>query len=576
MDDFSNRRDYNSGDSKEKTEDDIDLESLICQHHELSLSSSTENLSNSFENASLYSHHQKNEQSKFKTNSISSPISIICRRFKNEFHVSSSAPKPTINKGYESDIPLVHYTVHFDDTSKYYDVKLPTSSICAKLIDRVFLARKQTCEDLLTWCLFEQDTNNMTERIVEDNEIVERLVVGKSHENINRLSLKKNFNKYSLLKNPELTLPPKMLVMPKNYNLEQNGGNMSKSVKRINYQHILAKTSSKFCGHLYVNNLASSISSSKWKKLFCVLQDSGIYYSTKNNSLEVQHLKLICSIESSEIWSSFSNSKNCNKQLKSPTTQKFCIKPRKYIEDLSEVWFCCENEKVKNAWISCLRMKSFGKDYFLNCYNLAKEKDTKSVLTRSISEKSIYRFERQSDNFACMDFSGSRGRVVKDPLELENFKMEQKLNWSKGRRQTDSKKIERNNLCPASLPRSFDGKMNGNLRKSSAWIDRVLHHGQKWFHGKLTREEANNKLGCVDGTYLVRDSKSTGCNVLSLVYNQKPRHYPIVMTETPCGDLYCTIDDGRTKFENVLSLVNFYKINRGVLPCPLVNAYNKI
>ena len=51
------------------------------------------------------------------------------------------------------------------------------------------------------------------------------------------------------------------------------------------FQHILAKTSSKFCGHLYVNNLASSISSSKWKKLFCVLQDSGIYYSTKNNSL---------------------------------------------------------------------------------------------------------------------------------------------------------------------------------------------------------------------------------------------------------------------------------------------------
>ena len=36
--------------------------------------------------------------------------------------------------------------------------------------------------------------------------------------------------------NLQLTLPPKMLVMPKNYNLEQNGGNMSKSVKRINYQ----------------------------------------------------------------------------------------------------------------------------------------------------------------------------------------------------------------------------------------------------------------------------------------------------------------------------------------------------
>ena len=50
------------------------------------------------------------------------------------------------------------------------------------------------------------------ERIVEDNEIVERLVVGKSHENINRLSLKKNFNKYSLLKNPEVSFIIKILL----------------------------------------------------------------------------------------------------------------------------------------------------------------------------------------------------------------------------------------------------------------------------------------------------------------------------------------------------------------------------
>jgi len=532
-------------------------------------------LSNSFENTSLYPHHIKKEKYNFKPTSISSPMSIIRSRLKKDLQVSNSAPKPTIKKPNESHTPLVHYTVHVDEISQCYEVKLPTSSTCAKLVDRVFLTRKQTCEDLLTWCVLEQDTNNMTERIVEDNEVVERLVVGKTHEDVNRLCLKKKVHKYSLLRNPELTLPPKMLVMPNNYNLEQNGGAMSESIKRINYQHILAKTSSKLCGSLYVNIMSPNTMSSKWKKLFCVLQDSGIYYSTKNNSLEVQHLKLICSVESSEIWSSFSNSKNCNKQLKSPTVQKFCIKPRKYIEDLSECWFCCDNEKIKNAWICCLRMKSIGKEIFLNCYNQAKEKDKKSILTRSISEKSLYRFERQSDNFACMDFSGSTGRVVKDPLELENFKLEQKKSWIKGRKQTDSKKIERNNIYPVSLPRSFDGKMNGNFRKSSAWIDRVLHHGQKWFHGKLSREEANNKLGCVDGTYLVRDSKSTGCNVLSLIYNQKPRHYPIVMTETPCGDLHCTIDDGRTKFENVLSLINFYKINRGVLPCPLVNAYNK-
>ena len=35
------------------------------------------------------------------------------------------------------------------------------------------------------------------------------------------------------------------------------------------------------------------------------------------------------------------------------------------------------------------------------------------------------------------------------------------------------------------------------------------------------------------------------------------------------GELFHTLDDGHTKFTDLIQLVEFYQLNRGVLPCKL-------
>lgn len=52
------------------------------------------------------------------------------------------------------------------------------------------------------------------------------------------------------------------------------------------------------------------------------------------------------------------------------------------------------------------------------------------------------------------------------------------------------------------------------------------------------------------------------------------RGVPGVLTCTPWqseeeGRLYFTMDDGQTRFADLIQLVEFHQINRGILPCKL-------
>ncbi|XP_016314181.1 growth factor receptor-bound protein 7-like [Sinocyclocheilus anshuiensis] len=97
----------------------------------------------------------------------------------------------------------------------------------------------------------------------------------------------------------------------------------------------------------------------------------------------------------------------------------------------------------------------------------------------------------------------------------------------------------------------------------------VVHRVQPWFHGGVSRTEAQRLLeeqGQVDGMFLIRDSQlHAQCFVLSLCYKLKTKHYLIIPLEQ--GDKqYYTMDDGVTLFTDLLQLVEFHQINRGILP----------
>ncbi|XP_043082244.1 growth factor receptor-bound protein 10 isoform X2 [Puntigrus tetrazona] len=97
----------------------------------------------------------------------------------------------------------------------------------------------------------------------------------------------------------------------------------------------------------------------------------------------------------------------------------------------------------------------------------------------------------------------------------------------------------------------------------------AVHRVQPWFHGGVSRTEAQRLLeeqGQVDGMFLIRDSQlHAQCFVLSLCYKLKTKHYLVIPLEE--GDKqYYTMDDGVTLFTDLLQLVEFHQINRGILP----------
>ncbi|GCB65465.1 hypothetical protein scyTo_0009962 [Scyliorhinus torazame] len=164
-------------------------------------------------------------------------------------------------------------------------------------------------------------------------------------------------------------------------------------------------------------------------------------------------------------------------------------------------------------------------------------------IKRSISENSL----------VAMDFSGHKGRVIENPTEALTVAAEEGLAWRR-------RSCHRLNAY------------GSPTTSQSTTPCQAIHRMQLWFHHRLSRDEAQKLIeqqGLVDGMFLLRDSRSNLKSfVLSLCHCQKIRHFQIVPLEED-GELYYSLDDGHTKFTDLIQLVEFYQLNKGVLPCKL-------
>ncbi|XP_035809109.2 growth factor receptor-bound protein 14 isoform X3 [Amphiprion ocellaris] len=162
---------------------------------------------------------------------------------------------------------------------------------------------------------------------------------------------------------------------------------------------------------------------------------------------------------------------------------------------------------------------------------------------RSISENSL----------VAMDFSGQKTRVIENPSEALSVAVEEGLSW-------------RRKSC-----HRLSGHGSPSAAQSSV-PNIAIHLAQPWFHGKLSREEAQRLIiqqGLIDGVFLLRDSQSNPKTfVLSLCHMQKIKHFQILPVDDE-GELFYSLDDGHTRFADLIQLVEFYQLNRGVLPCKL-------
>ncbi|XP_044309288.1 growth factor receptor-bound protein 10 isoform X2 [Varanus komodoensis] len=195
------------------------------------------------------------------------------------------------------------------------------------------------------------------------------------------------------------------------------------------------------------------------------------------------------------------------KMYNAPTDYGFCIKPNRVRNETKELrLLCAEDEQSRTCWMTAFRLLKYGMLLYQN-----------------------YRIPQQRTAL------------------LPHFT-------------TPVKRSTRMNILGSQSP----------LHPST--LSTVIHRTQHWFHGRISREESHRIIkqqGLVDGLFLLRDSQSNPkAFVLTLCHHQKIKHFQILPCEDD-GQIFFSLDDGNTKFTDLIQLVEFYQLNKGILPCKL-------
>lgn len=389
------------------------------------------------------------------------------------------------------------------------------------------LAQNAHCTDEESWALIEHHSALRLERCLEDHELVVKVQSSWSVESDTKLIFRKNYAKYEFFKKPVLFFPEHMI---------SDSADVTKGITSSELVQNMVKSGScpEIQGFLHVREGGKK----SWKKVYFVLRRSGLYCSNKGQSKEPRHLQCVGDLEDLNVFTVFKG----RKLYGAPGEHVFCIKASKdrfHCQDLKLM--CADSEQSRTCWITAFRLFKHGKQLQCN-YQLSQ---SSARLHKSSRPDSKYTDREES--MVAMDFSGkSGGRVIQNPHEAQNAEQEEGHNWRK-------REALRHSLPPS-----------GHASQLSA-----VHRVQPWFHGGVSRTEAQRLLeeqGHVDGMFLIRDSQlHAQCFVLSLCYKLKTKHYLIIPLEQEEKQYY-TMDDGVTLFTDLLQLVEFHQINRGILP----------
>uniref|UniRef100_A0A8C6QPE5 Growth factor receptor bound protein 10 n=1 Tax=Nannospalax galili TaxID=1026970 RepID=A0A8C6QPE5_NANGA len=410
-----------------------------------------------------------------------------------------------------------------DGTSKVVEIlsDMTARDLCQLLV------YKSHCVDDNSWTLVEHHPQLGLERCLEDHEIVVQVEGTMGSES--KFLFRKNYAKYEFFKNPMNFFPEQMVTW-----CHQSNGSQSQLLQNF----LNSSSCPEIQGFLHVKELGRK----SWKKLYVCLRRSGLYYSTKGTSKEPRHLQLLADLEESNIFSLIAG----KKQYNAPTDHGLCIKPNKVRNEAKELrLLCAEDEQSRACWMTAFRLLKYGMLLYQN-YRIPQQRKALlspfSTPVRSVSENSL----------VAMDFSGQTGRVIDNPAEAQSAALEEGHAWRK--------RSTRMNILSSQSP----------LHPST--LNSVIHRTQHWFHGRISREESHRIIkqqGLVDGLFLLRDSQSNPkAFVLTLCHHQKIKNFQILPCEDD-GQTFFTLDDGNTKFSDLIQLVDFYQLNKGVLPCKL-------
>ncbi|XP_051840126.1 growth factor receptor-bound protein 10 isoform X1 [Antechinus flavipes] len=412
-----------------------------------------------------------------------------------------------------------------DGTSKVVEIlaDMTARDLCQLLV------YKSHCVDDNSWTLVEHHLHLGLERCLEDHELVVQVESTMGGES--KFLFRKNYAKYEFFKNPVNFFPEQMVAW-----CQQSNGSIPQTQLLQNFLN--SSSCPEIQGFLHVKELGRK----SWKKLYVYLRRSGLYCSTKGTSKEPRHLQLLADLDDSNIFSLIAG----KKQYNAPTDYGFCIKPNKVRNETKDLrLLCAEDEQSRTCWMTAFRLLKYGMLLYQN-YRIPQQRKAWlshfSTPVRSVSENSL----------VAMDFSGQTGRVIENPAEAQSAALEEGHAWRK--------RSTRMNVLGSQSP----------LHPST--LSTVIHRTQNWFHGRISREESHRIIkqqGLVDGLFLLRDSQSNPkAFVLTLCHHQKIKNFQILPCEDE-GQMFFSLDDGNTKFTDLIQLVEFYQLNKGVLPCKL-------
>ncbi|NXD44108.1 GRB7 protein, partial [Copsychus sechellarum] len=437
---------------------------------------------------------------------------------------------------------------------------------CRSLEASAATTARQLCETLVrrtralhdhSWALVELHQHLALERCLEDHESVVEVQSSWAPGADSRFVFRKNFAKYELFKSSASLFPEVMVSSC----LEAN---KSMAHSELIQNFLNSGSCPEVQGFLQLREAGRKV----WKRFHFSLRRSGLYYSTKGTSKDPRHLQYFADLTESNIYYVTQG----KKLYGTPTEFGFCIKPHKVRSGTKGLkLLCSEDEQSRSCWMAAFRLFKYGMQLYRN-YQQAQARLSQPPWIGPTPLRSV------SDNaLVAMDFSGCTGRVIENPNEVLTAALEEAQAWRKKTTHRYSLPAachssplsagETWGQCPVgSLP------WTGGPPKPDTPVPAAIHRTQPWFHGRISREDTQQLIGrqgLVDGVFLVRESQRNPKGfVLSLCHLQRIKHYLILPSEEE-GRLYFTMDDGQTRFADLIQLVEFHQINRGILPCKL-------
>lgn len=239
------------------------------------------------------------------------------------------------------------------------------------------LAEKNHCDEKLDYSVVEQLPDLYMERIIEDHEhLVTDVMVNWTRDTSNRLLFSEKREKYALFRNPQ------------NFLLSSNTSQAATDFAEKSKQALIDEFFSSFNhvpeleGPLYLKTEGKK----SWKKYYCLLRASGLYYSPKGKSKLSKDLVCLVQFEHYNVYAGV----GWKKKYKSPTDHCFALKhpqiqqKSKYIK-----YLCAEDYRSCQRWITGIRIAKYGKSLLNNYNDTQREMSEYASSIESMSQSSL-------------------------------------------------------------------------------------------------------------------------------------------------------------------------------------------